>query len=216
MVAKLVESEQERYAKAEGWDEGLVAAWRGDLVELDALEVSVADRVQMSDSLALLNASYESEVEVGIAPHWRINTGLFQSQTTLVGEMNLACALAAHEKVSDVSFQAVWGAGFEMAEREGDPEDNLVAWIISCSPNAAEPVADEPADEELADEEPTDDEASADDAETQDASDGEAAEDEATEPDAAADEASTDEASEDDTADAVEGDTTSEAPSETV
>lgn len=153
MVSQLIERGHERYAAAEGWDESLVAAWRGDLVELDTLELSVSDRVQMSDPLAFLNVSEDDDVQVGVAPHWRINTGLFQAETTLVGEVNLARALAAHERVADVAFQAVWGAGFEMAERTGDAEDNLIAWIASCCPQeelAVEDVEEEPAYDEEA------------------------------------------------------------------
>ena len=134
MVSDLLESQRERYATGEGWDEKLVSEWRGDLVETDALEQTVQDRVAMSDPLAFLDEASAERGAVQVAPHWRMLTGLFQSETTLVGEYNLSRALAAHEDVQDVSFQAVWGAGFELAERAGDPEDNLVAWIVSCCP----------------------------------------------------------------------------------
>lgn len=134
MVARLVEGKQGRYAKAQGWDEKVVSEWRGDMVEVDALEKTVEERVGMSDPLAFLKSAAQDEQATGIAPHWRINTGLFQSETTLVGELNLACALAAHKDVSDVAFQAVWNAGFELAEREGDAEERLVEWICSCCP----------------------------------------------------------------------------------
>ncbi len=145
MVATLVEGQAERYAQAEGWDESVVAEWRGDLVEQDALEKTVAERVGMSDPLALLRSSSGSDEESSavVAPHWRISTGLFQTETTLVGEVNLAAALEACEGVEDVSFQAVWGAGFELAEREGDPEDKLVAWIVSCCPQEQEQETEE-------------------------------------------------------------------------
>ena len=138
MVATLVEGQADRYAQAQGWDESVVAEWRGDLVEPDALDKTVAERVGMSDPLALLRASADEESATVVAPHWRINTGLFQTETTLVGEANLAAALASCAGVEDVAFQAVWGAGFELAEREGDPENRLVSWIVSCCPEEAE------------------------------------------------------------------------------
>lgn len=132
MAAQLVESESGRYGQAEGWDDAVVAAWRGDLAELDILDKSVTDRVAMSDPMTFLLAAQGEERAATVAPHWRINTGLFQSETTLAGEMNLIAALTGHEQVADVAYATVWEAGFELAERVGDPEDNLVAWIESC------------------------------------------------------------------------------------
>ena len=141
MVAKLVESRRESYASIEGWDEGLVAEWRGDLAETDSLELTVAERVELSDPLSALSQMADDDsAQPKVAPHWRINTGLFQAETTLANEVNLALMLAARDDVSDVSFTPVWGAGYELAERSGDPEDHLVEWIVSCSPQ------DEPAD----------------------------------------------------------------------
>lgn len=137
MVATLVEDRAERYAAGKGWKEDVVSAWRGDLVETDALEYTVTQRVGMSDPLSFLRSTAE-EKGVSVAPHWRINTGLFQSKTTLVGELNLACALRAHKAVDDVALQAVWNAGFGLAERDGDPEVRLVEWICSCCPPPAE------------------------------------------------------------------------------
>lgn len=131
MVSGLLGEQRERYAEAEGWNEDLVAEWRGDLAERDALDRTVSERVGMSDSLSYLVGGDEGPQGV-VAPHWRVHTGLFQSETTLVGEVNLATALASREDVSDVAFEAVWESGFGLAERQGDPEDNLVAWMLSC------------------------------------------------------------------------------------
>ena len=137
MVAELVEGQHDRYAKAEGWNEDLVAEWRGDLVEKDSMDVTVAERVAMSNPIVFLKGQ-SGDKKVGVASHWRINTGLFQSETTFAGEANLALALAAHKRVKDVAFEPVWGAGYGLAERAGDPEDNLVAWILSCCPESSE------------------------------------------------------------------------------
>ena len=133
IAARLIEDKADRYAKADGWDKKLVSAFRGDLAETDVLDVDVAHRVAMSDPLHYL-LSGEEETSATIAPHWRINTGLFQAETTLVGEANLAFALAANEAVEDVSFTAVWGAGLELAERSGDAQDNLISWMCACCP----------------------------------------------------------------------------------
>lgn len=130
LVAELLSEHHEEYAEAKGWDEGLVAQWNEDLVELDALETTVEDRVAMSDPLAFLRAGKKGVAEV--ASFWRINTGLFQSVTPLATEMNLALAAAQVPAVREVSFEPVWGTGYGLAEREGDAEDNLVAWVTAC------------------------------------------------------------------------------------
>ncbi len=134
MVAQLVENNHERYAAEKEWNEELVSEWRGDLAETDSLELTVADRVAMSDPISMLVDDGGDAAKPKVAAHWRINTGLMQSETTFANEVNLALLLSAHEDVSDVSFTPVWGAGFELAEREGDPEDQLIAWMVSCCP----------------------------------------------------------------------------------
>ena len=149
LAGRLVEDNAERYAQGAGWSQELVSEWRGDLVETDALSVTVTERVSMMDPLSLLAGDIDipalavatqegaeaPEVTTSasaVAAHWRINTGLFQSESTFTSEVNLACARAACDQVHDVAFEPVWGAGFELAERAGDPEDNLIAWICAC------------------------------------------------------------------------------------
>ena len=172
MIADLIEKKHDTYAEAKHWDEELVSEWRGDLVETDALEHTVRERVELSDPLALLaglpmpvadDAEDSDDVEyadVEVAPYWRLSTGLWQSETTFASEANLALALAATEGVQDVDFQPVWAAGYELAERSGDPEDQLVAWICDCcaadgSQGEQEPEdsgSDEAAEEETGEE----------------------------------------------------------------
>ncbi len=152
MVAQLVEQNHESYAADKEWNEELVSEWRGDLAETDSLELTVADRVALSDPISTLVDEGGEGAKPKIAPHWRINTGLMQSETTFANEVNLALLLSARDEVNDVSFTPVWGAGFELAEREGDPEDQLVAWMVSCCPQE-EPVETETEAEAEADDE---------------------------------------------------------------
>ena len=137
IAAGLIERNHNQYASAEDWNEDLVAEFRGDLVETDALDRTVTERVEMVDPLSYVLKG-EGALEGTVAPHWRINTGLFQSETTLSGELNLALALQAHKDVADVAFEAVWGAGFGLVERSGDAEGNLIAWIAASMPQKAE------------------------------------------------------------------------------
>lgn len=137
MVSTLLANNKERYATGEGWDEGLVATWANDLAKTDALDLTVEERVAMGSQLPYLLAQ-DGDDTTAIAPHWRLNSGLFQAETTLVSEVNLVQALRGCAAVEDVAFEEVWGAGFGLAERAGDPEDNLVAWIGACCPEPEE------------------------------------------------------------------------------
>lgn len=131
-VSGLLAQHQDTYGNAEDWDGEVVNEWAQDILETDDLEVSMSERVNMYNPLYELCQHYAGYGKAKVAPHWRINTGLFQSVTTFVGEMNLALALESHKDVSDVAFEALWGAGFELCERTGNPEDNFVAWVLSC------------------------------------------------------------------------------------
>lgn len=136
MVGSLLQENHERYGEADGWDEGLVAAWSDDLAQTDALDVTVADRVTMCSPLSYLCG--EQPLEATVAPHWRIMTGLFQAETSLTSEVALACALEGSDAVEDVAFEAVWEAGYGLAERSGDAQDNLVAWMVASCPDASQ------------------------------------------------------------------------------
>ena len=131
-IADLLAKNQVSYATHEGWDGSYVSSWSADVVKKDALDVSMADRVQSMNPLYHLCGSYEGFGKAKVAPHWRINTGLFQTEAALCGELNLARALAGYDGVKDVAFTPVWGRGYELAEVSGDPQDKLVAWVLSC------------------------------------------------------------------------------------
>ena len=109
MMRDLIVRGSATYAKADGFDATLVHDWTGDLdVACEGAGTSV------------------------VAPHWRVNSGLFQTDTSLCTEANLALALSSHEQVTDVAFTPVWGQGHVLAEVSGTAEANLVAWIVGC------------------------------------------------------------------------------------
>lgn len=139
-VSDLLANNQVSYATFEGWDGSYVSSWSADVVKKDALGVSMADRVQSMNPLYHICGSYEGFGQAKVAPHWRINTGLFQTESALCGELNLARALSAYDGVRDVAFTPVWGRGYELAEASGDPQDRLVAWVLSCLESEAAAV----------------------------------------------------------------------------
>ena len=68
----------------------------------------------------------------GLFPH---NTGLFQSDTAVTTEANLALALENYDADGaqvNVDFTTVWGMGNTMAERSGNAADNFIEWVNAC------------------------------------------------------------------------------------
>ena len=143
MIADCIVAGRESYAEAEGFDEIYVTDWTGDLTEIDALERTIQDRVSMFNPLYYVCAAYEGYGSAVVAPHWRINSGIFQTDTSLCTEANLTLALKACEGVEDVSFTPVWGQGHVLAERSGDAQENLISWVLSLCPEKTPPTESE-------------------------------------------------------------------------
>ena len=131
-VAELVRGNVSVYSELGGWDPEFENAWESDLEKVDSLETDMATRVDMMNPLFWLIGSYEGAGQSGVAPHWRINEGLFDSDAPLVTATNLVCALRQCEGVTDVAHTPVWGQGHVLAERSGSATDNLISWVVSC------------------------------------------------------------------------------------
>ena len=82
------------------------------------------------DFLYFLLDSYVGCDTSRVADSWRIRSGIYQSDTSLTTEVNLALALAMSDK--NVDFATVWAQENGMAERSGDGTTNLIQWIASC------------------------------------------------------------------------------------
>lgn len=106
------------------------ADYSDDMTRVDALGHSVADRVKMYSPLYYLLASSEGYQSTNVAKYFRINSGLWQGDTAVNTEANLALALKNYGASVDYSF--VWGEGHTMAERSGDATSNFIDWVNSC------------------------------------------------------------------------------------
>lgn len=105
-------------------------AFAEDLERTDALGTSTADRVNMYNPLYYLSSYYDGYQSASVAPHWRIRSGINQSDTALTTEVNLALALENYG--ADVDFETVWGQAHVEAERTGDSTENFIAWVKEC------------------------------------------------------------------------------------
>ena len=132
MVADLVEKNVDAYALCSDWDASYESAWSGDLAKEDSLETAMSVRVDMMNPLYWLSGAYEGYGTASVAPHWRINEGVFDTEVSPCSAANIALALAKYDGVSDVAFTPVWGQGHVLAERSGSPVGNLLSWVVSC------------------------------------------------------------------------------------
>lgn len=101
-----------------------------DLERVDELGNSVEYRVNMYTPLYYLSEYYDGYGTANVATHWRIRSGLNQSDTALSTEVNLAMALENYG--AEVDFETVWGQAHVEAERTGDSTANFIAWVIKC------------------------------------------------------------------------------------
>ena len=101
-----------------------------DLAREDALGHTVEYRLNMYSPLYFLLPSSEGYQTANVAKYFRINTGLWQSDTAVNTEANLVLALNNYG--SDVDYSFVWGQEHTMAENSGDSTANFIAWVNEC------------------------------------------------------------------------------------
>lgn len=132
MISDDITANADAYSQASGWDAAYATDWSDDLQKQDDLGNDIATRMNMFNPLYTLSGAYEGYGSCTVAPHWRINSGLFQTDTSLCTEANLALALQHYDGVTDVAFTPVWGQGHVLAETSGTAEENLIAWVAAC------------------------------------------------------------------------------------
>jgi hypothetical protein len=131
----------------EGPPATLRSDWFRDVASADSLGVEQWRRRRMYNPMSFLRPRWlPDEIsralvpgEDGIAPHWRIRTGIRQGDTSLSTEVNLALALIGHGdgpfNGRTVDFETVWEKGHVPAERTGTPSANFIAWVRACCGN---------------------------------------------------------------------------------
>lgn len=132
VAADLVRSNIDAYSECEGWDDEFELAWEEDLEKVDSLETDMSTRVAMMNPLHWLSGHYDGYGQATVAPHWRINEGLFDTDAPLCTAANIVFALRKYDGVADVEHTPVWGQGHVLAERSGSATANLLSWVASC------------------------------------------------------------------------------------
>ena len=103
-----------------------------DLIRKDSAGNKVDTRLNMYTPLYYLLETSKGYESAKIAKHWRIRTGIFQTDCALCTELNLALALHNYKDVENVDFETVWGQYHTKAERTGESEENFIKWVHEC------------------------------------------------------------------------------------
>lgn len=106
--------------------------FESDFAMTDELGNSPIQRLNMYSPMYFLMDSEDGYGNSTPAKYWRIRTGLFQSDTSLTTEVNLALALYNNPDVESVDFATVWGMEHVKAERTGTSTENFIAWVNDC------------------------------------------------------------------------------------
>jgi len=131
-LAGLLSENQSKYASLSGWDASYVTDYANIASVTDELSTSTEVRGNMYDPIYFAAKTCAGSGTSTIAPYWRIRTGIFQGDTSLTTETNLALALQSCSSVKDVDFATVWGQYHTMAERSGDSTSNFISWVAQC------------------------------------------------------------------------------------
>jgi hypothetical protein len=108
-------------------------AYAADLTRKDALGFSVAYRQNLYNPMYFVSPYYEGYKKSTPAQYWRIHAGIFQGDTAVSTELDLALALKAYGgQVKDVQFADVWGLPHVEAERSGTSTAQFIAWVGEC------------------------------------------------------------------------------------
>jgi hypothetical protein len=131
-IAELLSANQSKYASLTDWDASYVTDYANIASVKDELSTSTEVRGNMYDPIYFAAKTCAGSGASTIAPYWRIRTGIFQGDTSLTTETNLALALQNCSSVKDVDFATVWGQYHTMAERTGDSTTNFISWVAQC------------------------------------------------------------------------------------
>lgn len=102
-------------------------AYKNDLETTDSVGNKVQTRINMYNPMYYICNYYDGCGSSKVAKYWRIRSGIFQSDTAVNTEANLAQALKNYG--AQVDFAAVWGMQHTKAEETGNSDTNFIKWV---------------------------------------------------------------------------------------
>lgn len=128
-IYDLLNHRQWTYDTLAGWRPAYVGDWGQNLTVRDGQGLTPPERCDLCDPLAYVAPGGASFATGTVAPAWRINAGLAQSEVPFTAAFDLAWALGSYDGVSAVDLTAVWEGGFGLCEETGDAVPNALAWV---------------------------------------------------------------------------------------
>ena len=94
----------------------------------------------MYNPMYFINEYYNGYGASTIANHWRIRSGINQTETSITPEVNEVLSLEKYFKNSsakigqktDIDYSIVWGQGHVTAENKGNATSNFIDWVNQC------------------------------------------------------------------------------------
>jgi len=103
-----------------------------DFAKTDFVGNSIDVKMNMYNPLYFIMPAFEGYKTSKVAKHWRIRSGLSQTDTALTTEVNLSLALKRYCGEKNVDFETVWAMEHVKAERRGTPDENFIKWVNKC------------------------------------------------------------------------------------
>ena len=156
IMAGLLTDNANTYNSLSSWSSSYPTDYSNDLTATDSLGKTIESRVNMYNPMYYLSNYYDGYKTSDVADYFRINTGITQTDTASVVEMNLYLALLNYGKKAE--FTTVWNQGHTEAERTGSAEDNFISWIAEIEETKEENSAastNKSDDDEEEDDDPT-------------------------------------------------------------
>ena len=127
IMYNLLNTNKEKYQTKSDWKDSYPDDYLNDFDDKDSLQSEISYRLNMYNPMYYLVSYYQGFNTSDVADYFRINSGIFQSDTGNVVEMNLYLALMNLGK--KVNFTNVWEKQHTKAERKGDSDTNFINWI---------------------------------------------------------------------------------------
>ena len=127
IMYNLLNTNKEKYQTKSDWKDSYPDDYLNDFDDKDSLQSEISYRLNMYNPMYYLISYYQGFNTSDVADYFRINSGIFQSDTGNVVEMNLYLALMNLGK--KVNFTNVWEKQHTKAERKGDSDTNFINWI---------------------------------------------------------------------------------------
>ena len=134
ILYNLLNENNDTYSDQSDYNKEYPTEYKNDLDFIDSLNIDIQTRVNMYNPMYYLIDYYEGYQKSDVADYFRINTGIAQSDTGNVVEMNLYLALLNYGK--NVEFTTVWEKQHVEAERTGDATTNFISWIAEIEGNS--------------------------------------------------------------------------------